>query len=530
MSDGASLLAFCRQHPDDDQARLVYADWLEEHGEPERAEFVRLGRQIQGMPQMHPQRERLSRRADRLLEANRARWCTGVPAALRRAASFRGGTSLEVTLDAAAYLASGRRLLDKAGVRGVCLLNPAGQLREIERAGLLKGLHRLTLSGGDLGRQLGREDLVVLAECPDLAGLRSLVLDCGRIPPAVARCLCRSPHLAGLRELDLYGALPTWPWELAQPEAAPSLRSLRMRNTEARTPIAAGHLEALANSPRMAGLRDLELANYDLDEEAVTAFAAGGALTSLRSLRLSECRLTPPAVARLLASPVARNLTCLSLASNRLGPEGAQVIAAAELDGLECLDLAEAGVGPEGLAALAGSPHLAGLRSLSLARLGRYGYTLLDAGVQALARSKLRRLTDLDLSDNNLVSGRRGMPVLADSPVTADLRRLNLSGCGVGDAGAKAIASSPHLGRLEEVHLDRAGITAEGAKELAASTALGALQVLRLADNELGQDGARAFVDSPLCGHVRELVLIRCRIAHDMRDRLKERWGDRVRF
>jgi uncharacterized protein (TIGR02996 family) len=34
------LDAICAD-PDDDTPRLVYADWLEEHGEPERAEFIR---------------------------------------------------------------------------------------------------------------------------------------------------------------------------------------------------------------------------------------------------------------------------------------------------------------------------------------------------------------------------------------------------------------------------------------------------------------------------------------------------------
>src|SRR4051794_17991657 len=40
-----SLLEACKQEPDDDAARLVLADWLEEHGDDadrERAEFVRL--------------------------------------------------------------------------------------------------------------------------------------------------------------------------------------------------------------------------------------------------------------------------------------------------------------------------------------------------------------------------------------------------------------------------------------------------------------------------------------------------------
>jgi uncharacterized protein (TIGR02996 family) len=28
--------------PDDDTPRLAFADWLDEHGEPERAEFIRV--------------------------------------------------------------------------------------------------------------------------------------------------------------------------------------------------------------------------------------------------------------------------------------------------------------------------------------------------------------------------------------------------------------------------------------------------------------------------------------------------------
>src|SRR5262245_49641697 len=36
------LLAACKESPDDDAPRLILADWLEEHGEPERARFIRL--------------------------------------------------------------------------------------------------------------------------------------------------------------------------------------------------------------------------------------------------------------------------------------------------------------------------------------------------------------------------------------------------------------------------------------------------------------------------------------------------------
>jgi uncharacterized protein (TIGR02996 family) len=42
MSDEAAFLDALRANPADDTARLVYADWLDEHGEPAKAEYLRL--------------------------------------------------------------------------------------------------------------------------------------------------------------------------------------------------------------------------------------------------------------------------------------------------------------------------------------------------------------------------------------------------------------------------------------------------------------------------------------------------------
>jgi uncharacterized protein (TIGR02996 family) len=42
MSDEDALLAAIAAHPDEDTPRLVYADWLDEHDRPIRAEFIRL--------------------------------------------------------------------------------------------------------------------------------------------------------------------------------------------------------------------------------------------------------------------------------------------------------------------------------------------------------------------------------------------------------------------------------------------------------------------------------------------------------
>lgn len=37
----AAFLAAIRERPDDDAIRLIFADWLDENGDPERAEFIR---------------------------------------------------------------------------------------------------------------------------------------------------------------------------------------------------------------------------------------------------------------------------------------------------------------------------------------------------------------------------------------------------------------------------------------------------------------------------------------------------------
>lgn len=42
MSDGDALLRAILANPADDTARLVYADWLDEQGQGERAEFIRV--------------------------------------------------------------------------------------------------------------------------------------------------------------------------------------------------------------------------------------------------------------------------------------------------------------------------------------------------------------------------------------------------------------------------------------------------------------------------------------------------------
>src|SRR5262249_10801808 len=42
MTQGEAILQGVLDNPDDDTPRLVYADWLDDHGDPDRAEFIRV--------------------------------------------------------------------------------------------------------------------------------------------------------------------------------------------------------------------------------------------------------------------------------------------------------------------------------------------------------------------------------------------------------------------------------------------------------------------------------------------------------
>src|SRR5687768_13842732 len=105
--DGASLLAYCHQHPDDDQARLVYADWLEEQGDQPQAEFIRLQLRRAALWEGHPDADALSQRERELLEAHRDRWTQQLPRSSRKKFGFVRGLPTHLDVTAEQYLKRG---------------------------------------------------------------------------------------------------------------------------------------------------------------------------------------------------------------------------------------------------------------------------------------------------------------------------------------------------------------------------------------------------------------------------------------
>src|SRR5438046_2537388 len=68
------LLQAVLAEPQDDALRLVYADWLEEHGDPDRAELIRLQCELARLEPSDRRGQRLRRRERALLREHGKEW------------------------------------------------------------------------------------------------------------------------------------------------------------------------------------------------------------------------------------------------------------------------------------------------------------------------------------------------------------------------------------------------------------------------------------------------------------------------
>src|SRR5262245_29279508 len=113
MSERDSLLAAIYADPDDDATRLVFADWLDDHGEPDRAEYIRLQLRSAGMDENDSGRKALVRREEVLWDANAEAWNAEVPTwpGVTVRYPFRRGWPESVECTAAAFLRHGAKIV-----------------------------------------------------------------------------------------------------------------------------------------------------------------------------------------------------------------------------------------------------------------------------------------------------------------------------------------------------------------------------------------------------------------------------------
>ncbi len=197
------LLQAIAEEPWDDGLRLILADWLEDHGQPARAKFIRLQIKRQALPDWHPQKLVLEKQEECLFGENREEWLAGLPEVegTYRICVYRFSAGLleRLSLCAEMVLRQAEALFSAVDVRHLQvdgLSDPAAFFA----LPLLARLSSLNLYPNKIGDEGAR----ALAGSPYLAALFSLNLCENEIGDEGARALAGSPHLAALSSLDLF--------------------------------------------------------------------------------------------------------------------------------------------------------------------------------------------------------------------------------------------------------------------------------------------------------------------------------------
>jgi uncharacterized protein (TIGR02996 family) len=444
MLDDAFLQAII-ESPDDDAPRLVYADWLEDHGDPARAEFIRVQCELAKLTDEGPRQAELQARERQLLATHVKEWAEPVQSVLepwedwdgpvRRRGwwRFHRGLIDTVALSAETFLERAEALFRVSPIRRITLQGAVGRTAHLAASPFLSRLVSLATEGGEA--HIGDDGLRHLLSSPHLSRLRALRLVNSELGHAGLTALAGSPLLGRLAALTVAGGADG----LADPAiealaASPYLRGLKYLALVSLEEMGPSGARALATSSALAGLEALDLAFNRIGEEGCAAIAASPHLAGLRWLRLEEAGFGDRGVEALASSPSLGRLTHLFLGGNSIGDRAVEALAGSpNVQQLRTLGLSDTNIGDAGAAALAGSAHLRELRSLGL------GFTAIgDEGVRALA-------------------GSSGLPLLT---------ALGLSGAHVTDIGAALLAASPYLGRLRRLVIGESAISETGRRAL----------------------------------------------------------------
>ena len=297
--------------PEDDDPRLVYADWLLERGD-ERGEFIQiqcaLGDRLHGARGLRGRRrkeydmspEELIAREKTLLKKHQRQWLAPFRAFVRTWVWKRGFVeSVE---------ADGKTFLD--GAETVFANTP------LEHAALTAMKPPL---------------LERLAQMKALRALRSLHLGQQRIGPKEATVF-HSENLVNVRKLDLWG-----------------------------NPLGDDGALVLSRAARLDALTSLGLASCKLTARGVDALSRAPFFPRLTRLELRYNDGLGPLVGEALVR--GESLVELSLGSNQIGDDGLAAIAGSPtMKNLETLELYGNDITERGVEVLVKSPHLARLK------------------------------------------------------------------------------------------------------------------------------------------------------------------------
>lgn len=467
MPDHATFLAAIRDQPESLGPRLVFADWLEEHGDCDRAEFIRVQIEAEHHPVSSPRRLRLEQRAADLTESHGSEWTKPISSLIpesrpRLIASstmtfqddavrewtpsyrFRGGFIEDVSVTCTEWRDHGQAILDATPVLDLTLIDAADSYPILDDGpdfGPIRGLHLYGISSDAL------------------AWVTELIPQ--RMPQV------RHLHLdyARLDDNDIL--------RLAESEVLDQITHLTLRGND----LTYRSVAAIVRSPTCAHLEHLDLSFNLLSAVAVQAIARSPYLTRLISLDLESliAAISNTSVEELLKTPNLPSLHMLNL--NGLGAARRRDLHLPPPTILSNLtELRMAGNYLNRLDWLPNQGDLSDLRILDLSRND------LEADAFPILGKLLTRLHQLDLSTCNLDAWHVKEMVRIPVP---DLYVLSFSENGIGDLGIEIIADNTCWPQLTTLDVRGCRISDSGARALLQSTCLKELRILDVRENEI---------------------------------------------
>jgi uncharacterized protein (TIGR02996 family) len=502
----AAFLEGIRLSPEDDTARLVYADFLDEQPGPAdaaRAEFIRTQIELNRLPEISPERPAREDRENELLRTHERQWLGKLSDPLAKGLTrwqFERGFVSKIAIDTRTLRQHGTTLFARHPITAVRVDSPTasdpGPVATLARREWWSRVLDLRL-GENVSSPLDACELLLTS--PRLTALLRLSV-CVReqrglnsgLPDILARCA----SLPVLEELSV----SDWPHDPALLLPALNASGARTLRVSGGAYTASG-LAQLLSSEFAGRLGRVELADGNLSGRLWPALGRKGVRPILGRLSFTSVgRNTNFDLPTLLSSPAAAKLDALDLGETNLSGTKVRVLASSGFLGRASeIGLTRCHINAKVMAVLARerAPHL---RTLKLGETGLH-----TAGVMALCSADwCDNLTHLDIMRNHLSD--EALSEMANSGRFRNLRHLDLRvnspdlgpGCTdeIGDRGLTALAGAANLARLRHLNLYRTRVTAKGVEALLNSPHW-QITELELGGYDLGPDLVRVLATSP---------------------------------
>jgi uncharacterized protein (TIGR02996 family) len=364
MTDGEALRRAIVADPDDDTPRLIYADWLDENGQPDRAAFIRAQVEEARAEPFGPQARAATKRAGQFLQGHGQDWTEHLAGRVIDCEFVRGFVG-HVSVDAATCPDHAGFLFEAEPIQSVRVerrlvlghfdesatwVEGGTSLRPVFERPELWQINRLDLSR----LSLSEDEYDALEQSRSLVGVRDLSFRESPVdPPRLTRLLAGSslPHLCGL---DLSECSHLGPAVIDGLRKASHRRFLRLDLSG----VTIGLWEQMKRLLGCACLKEVE--ELRLGRPALPP--SPGPLCQLnigwvlpwgrlRVLDLTGQQVGPEGVEEIAKQPEARHLRWLGLGHNGIGSAVAELIDAPHLN-LYYLDVRGNGLPRETFAAL----------------------------------------------------------------------------------------------------------------------------------------------------------------------------------